>query len=293
MNMLAAAKMGLKGLGVDTRAIYQNLSADCIKSAIRSQGLSTLCDRLREIIPDISDQYTGGLDPVEYKRYWEVKMRGLHAFQIRCAIDAIELVGGEGLVIADIGDSSGNHGAYLKALMEPGRLERVISVNLDPVAVEKVRAKGGDAIHCRAENLDAEGIKAHLFMSFETVEHLTDPVSFLHSLAAGGGAEYFLMTVPYRRESRFGGDLLRMENSKMPSRLTAEQVHIFELCPDDWSLLAHFAGYTVIFSNTYLQYPSLSPYRLMQPVWRNLDHEGFLALFLKRDLSLANRYVDW
>jgi len=291
--LLSAAKAGLRGIGIDTRALYQRLSAASIDAAIAEQGLAELAARLRAILPEIADQYTDGFDPVEYRRYWERKMRGLHAFQIGAALDAVSVIGGERLVLADIGDSSGNHALYLKALLPAGRLERVISVNLDPVAVDKVRAKGGDAILSRAETLDLEGIRPNLFLSFEMVEHLTDPLRFLHALAEHGAAEYLLFTVPWRRRSRFGGIEMRADPRSLPDRLTPEMVHVLELSPADWRLLAGFAGFSTVWTRVYRQYPVKSPLLATRPLWRALDFEGFVAFFCRRDLTLARRYTGW
>ena len=71
---------------------------------------------------------------------------------------AIEAVDGGGLTLVDIGDSSGQHGEYIRALAPAGKVGRFVSVNLDPVAVEKVRARGGDAILCRAEEHPHAGL---------------------------------------------------------------------------------------------------------------------------------------
>lgn len=291
--MIATLVATAKGCGIDTRAVYQALSALSLRAALREQGLAPLCDRLRQVIPDLRDQYTAGFDEQEYARYWELKMRGLHAWQVRTALAAIDHVGGDGLVLADIGDSSGNHAVYLKALARPGQVGRTISVNLDPVAVAKARAKGIDAVLARAEELDLEGIAPDLFLCFETLEHLTDPVRFLHALATRGAARHLLVTVPYRRASRFGGAHLRLGAQALPGRLTAEEVHVYEFSPDDWLLLARFAGFRPLFTRTYWQYPRRSPWRVAQPLWRRLDFEGFFAAFLERDLTLAERYADW
>ena len=291
--MLGHLTRAAKGIGIDTRAHYQDVSARSLRAAIREQGLAPLCERLREVRPDIRDQYTGALDGAEYQRYWEIKMRGLHAWQVRCVMEALDHVGGDGLVLADVGDSSGNHAAYIQALAPLGQVSRVVSVNLDPVAVEKVRAKGGEAVLSRAEDLDLDELRPDLFLSFETIEHLTDPVRFLHALATQGTAEHLLMTVPYRRRSRFGGAHLRLHDGALPERLTAEEVHVYEFSPNDWLLLARFAGFRSVFTRTYRQYPRRSPWRLTAPLWRRLDFEGFFAAFLQRDLSLAERYADW
>jgi hypothetical protein len=283
----------LKALGVDTRAIYQKLSAASLDQAACEQGLENLRQRLRDILPDIADQYSGGLDAAEYERYWERKLRGLHAFQIQAALDALEVIGGGNRVLADIGDSSGNHAIYLQALAPKGRIARVVSVNLDPVAVEKVRAKGGDAILARAEEMDLEGIAPDLFFSFEMVEHLTDPLRFLHRLAEKGRADHLLMTVPYRKTSRFGGAELQGPENRLPASMTAEELHLFELNPADWLRLARLAGWKPIFERRYVQYPRRHPLRLTQPLWRRLDFEGFWGVLLKRDLSVAQRYTAW
>ncbi|MCB2100607.1 MAG: methyltransferase domain-containing protein [Rhodobacterales bacterium] len=290
---MGAAKALLRGLGLNPGAVYRNLSRRSIEAATREQGLAGLRDQLRAAVPDLRGQYTTSFDEAEYVRYWEPKMRGLHAWQVRFILDALDVVGGDNLVLADIGDSSGNHAAYVRAVAPAGRVGRVVSVNLDPVAVDKVRAKGFEAVQCRAEELDLEAIRPDLFLSFEMVEHLTDPVRFLHALASRGSAEHLLMTVPYRRDSRFGGHHLRLPDAVMPGGMTAEEVHVFELNPADWLLLARFGGYRPVMTRTYWQYPRRGPLRALAPVWRRLDFEGFFGVLLRRDLTVANKYADW
>lgn len=291
--MLNALKSVVRSLGIDTRKVYQTVSARSVDAAVREQGLAELRARLREQIPDLADQYTMGIDPIEYARYWETKMRSIHAFQIDSALQAMESLGGDHLTVVDVGDSSGNHGAYLKALAPPGRIDRMVSVNLDPVAVDKIKAKGGEAILCRAEALDTQGLQPDLMLLFETLEHITDPLRFLHTMAADGNIKNILLTVPYRVNSRFGGDLIRRAAASMPDEITPEQVHIFELSPEDWQLLASLAGYRTEFCRIYRQYPRRSIGRLMRPLWRSLDFEGFISLSLKRDDALSGRYTGW
>jgi len=288
--LLSLIKNMVSGVGLDYRTIYQVVSAHSLESAIREQGLVELRNQLREIIPDISDQYDKPFDREAYNRYWEIKMRGMHAFQMSCVIDAVRHLGGKSLVVADIGDSSGNHARYIQSMVR--EISHVISVNKDEAAIKKVRSKGGEAVLCRAEDLKLNGRNIDLFMSFEMLEHLTDPTRFLHKLAVSNGASYLLMTVPYRRMSRVGLLELRSRNS-LPSRMTAEDVHIFELSPEDWLLLARFAGWTPIFTRTYLQYPRYSFLRVMAPIWEKLDFEGFWGALFQCDLSVAQRYVDW
>jgi hypothetical protein len=281
-----------KGFGIDTGRLYRRLSAASLQAALDEQGLADLMERLRTIAPDISDQYSSAFDSADYAAYWEVKMRGLHAAQVAAALDALSIIRGDELTVVDIGDSAGTHGQYLRALAPEGKMARVLSVNLDPVAIDKIRAKGGDAVLGRAEDLDVAEYNAALFCLFETLEHLSDPLRFLHRLATGAAA-HVLVSVPYRRHSRFGDDHLRLAESAMPEKLTAEQVHIYEFSPADWALLARFAGYRVVFQRIYRQYPRRSIFRLTAPLWRRLDFEGFLIMLLERDLGVAERYVDW
>lgn len=286
-------KKAARIVGLDTRAIYQSLSAASIRAAIKEQKLEQTCDRLRAIIPDLRDQYTTTFDDTEYRRYWDIKMRGLHAWQVTLVLETMNRIGRGGLTLADIGDSSGNHSIFIKAIAPAGQVARAISVNLDPVAVGKVNAKGGQAILSRAEELDLAGIRPDLFLSFETIEHLTDPTRFLHALAERGSAEWMLMTVPYRRVSRFGGAHLRLSEAVMPQAMTAEEVHIHEFSPEDWMLLARFAGWRTAHASIYRQYPLRSPLRLTAPLWQALDFEGFFGMILTRDLSLTRRYTAW
>ena len=290
--MLSQLTRSAKAVGIDTRALYQKISAASLRAALNEQDLMALCDDLRQILPNVSDQYTDGFREDEFQRYWELKLRGLHAFQMQCILEALDVVGGNGLTLADIGDSSGNHAAYIQALAKPGQVNRVISVNLDPVAVDKIRTKGGDAILCRAEEMDIEKIHPDLFLSFEMVEHLTDPARFFYGLAKKGSAEYMLITVPYRARSRFGGHHLRLPKSAL-TKMTPEEVHIYEFSMNDWILLARFAGWQTLSTRTYWQYPRIHPLRITQPLWQRLDFEGFIGMLMKRDLTVAEHYTGW
>ncbi len=286
-------KRGLAALDLDGRALYQDLSARSLRAALAEQGLTVLAGDLRRAVPDLRDQYSVGMDPAEYARYWETKMRGMHAAQVRATLDALAALPEGALTVVDLGDSSGTHGAYLKALAPEGRIGRWVSVNLDAAAVERIRAKGGEAVLHRAEHLHELGIRPDLMVIFETLEHLTDPLRVLHAMATEGGVEHLLISVPYRRDSRFGGDLLRVPEDRMPAELTPERVHVLELCPDDWGLLMKLAGYRTVFRRIYRQYPRRHLLAAMRPVWRRLDFEGFALFFLKRDRALADRYTGW
>lgn len=260
---------------VALRILYDLLRRS-IAAGSKQRGDAHLKKRLAEIAPDLSRQYTNfSVDTP----YLVENVRSMHAFQIGLLQSAI-LLTQDPRVLVDIGDSAGTHAAYLKA-MKP-QLE-VYSANLDPVAVAKIRAKGLKAELCRAEDLK---MRADIFFSFEMLEHLTDPFSFLHRLSERGGCEHFVVTVPFVRRSRVGMHQLRHGRGAM----NAENTHILELSPADWRLAFEFAGWRVVEEDIYLQYPTWHPLWLTKPLWRKVDFEGFYGAILA---PAKSTYESW
>lgn len=276
--------------------IVEWLQRASLRAAIRRQHLGDLVAKLSSIVPDVGAQYTTFAIASDTAR---LKIRAQHASQVQLALDALGLVAAERkpsaspMTVVDIGDSAGTHVLYLKALVEQdsqlaGAVTRWISVNLDPIAVEKIRARGLEAILARAEDLQyALGIDVSLFMSFEMLEHLTDPIAFLDSLSRRASADWLVVTVPYIRTSRVGLHHMR-HGHKRP--MTPENTHIFELSPPDWRLLFQQAGWRVERERIYRQYPRWGIWRITQPVWRRVDFEGFYGVILRRDRSWASCY---
>ncbi len=256
-----------------------------VRAAANSQGLSALAERLREIVPDISKQYSDL--PVE-GAYLEAKVRIQQAFQMWLVGTVIEQF--QRATVVDIGDSSGAHLQYLQSLYGQGRTIRTLSVNLDPKAVERIRAKGLEAVCAPAQDLERYQVAADIFLCFETLEHLTDPIRFLYALAEKTPARYFVATIPFLRRSRMGLHHIRARRS---ASVSAEEVHLFELCPADWKLLAMHAGWRVRTERVYLQYPRWHPMWLTKFLWRKLDFEGFYGMVLEKDNSWSKKYADW
>jgi hypothetical protein len=262
-----------------------------IRSAAREQHLDRLAKRLDEIIPDLTSQYTTfSVD----NDFLKTKVRTLHAFQINLVIKAISYIPPkDSLYLVDIGDSSGNHLIYLNAFLENDvrfsfNRPKTLSINLDPNAVEKIASKGIAVKLCRAEDLyENYKIKADLIMSFEMLEHLYDPLSFLNNLSKKSVSEYFVLTVPYLSQSRVGLDHIRHGRQKL---VYPENTHIFELSPDDWKLLFQHAGWKILNEAIYRQYPRRSLWGLMKLLWKKLDFEGFYGVILKRDRIWAELY---
>ncbi|MCG6552998.1 MAG: class I SAM-dependent methyltransferase [Candidatus Magnetominusculus sp. LBB02] len=278
----------LRLIGIDTAKIIENIQKWSVGNAAFEQGYEPLMVRLMEIKPDLSEQYSSGKEL--YNKYKELKLRAMHAFQTRMMLNAVEGIAGEKITVVDIGDSSGTHMLYLKRLSE--REIDTVSVNLDARAVDKIKAGGQRAILCRAEELDTAGLHADLFTSFEMVEHLHNPALFLKRLAVKSSCNRMLITVPYVRKSRVALNHIRNQSKQS---IHAEDVHIFELSPEDWTLVFLHSGWKILDSATYCQYPRAVPIvrTALSWFWRKDDFEGFWGALLEKDTSYMEAYLDW
>lgn len=261
-----------------------------LRAAVSQQDLSAMIERLREIEPDISDQETG--EKPYFNDYIEFKRRALQAFQCALMLKALEYCGGKKLTVMDIGDSAGRHMRYLKTLAAGEYDIDSVSVNIDPLAIERIRSRGQRAILSRAEDIDAAGERIDLFTSFQMMEHLHDPATFLRRMAKRSSCNRFVMTVPYLKSSRVG---LHHTRDGTNDTFSAEDEHIFELSPSDWTLLLLHSGWRTVYSKTYFQYPKRWPVAtpLLERHWRNTDFEGFWGAIMIKDTAVSDRYRDW
>ncbi len=258
-----------------------------LRSARKEQGYSSLVEKLRKIIPDLKNQYTSF---VVEGVFLNNKVYNQHAFQVKILIDTLKSLNKENeeKVLVDIGDSSGSHIAYLNELV--GNLY-TISVNLDRVAVEKIRSRGLNAILCRAEELHKHpdfNKDVDIFSSFEMLEHLEDPTGFLRNMAENTVCSKFVISVPLVKKSRIG--LHQIRNWGNGQAFNAETTHIFELSPEDWDLLFKFSGWKIVKRIKYTQYPRRSIMRIMSFIWRKMDFEGFYGVVLEKDDTYVRNY---
>jgi hypothetical protein len=277
-------------LGLNKEKLKENISSWSIKRAYAENGLYDLTERLRNFIPDISCQEESGRD--SFNDYYELKRRTLQAFQCYLMLYALkDQIAGD-VNVVDIGDSAGTHMLYLRELTKEKFRINTLSVNLDPRAIEKIRKRGLPALLCRAEDLDLGGNRIDLFTSFQMVEHLHNPAIFFRRLAVKSKCDKMLITVPYLKFSRVGLHHIRRD-AKEP--IFAEDEHIFELSPEDWTLLLKHAGWRVSDSRIYYQYPRRWPFsrKILAWFWRNTDFEGFWGAILEKDTSLSDLYKDW
>jgi len=276
-------------------------------AALKQQKLLPLYHQLIEILPDISNQYTNAegmncMDPQteDYVPFYDHKVRAQHTFQMYfsqvCIQKWLKIYPkyASDLQMVDIGDSSGNHLVYLKSLLDKQNIQvtEALSVNLDQEAVEKIQKLGRKALLCRAEELYKHNIHANIFLSFEMLEHLTDPCRFLYQMSKSVSDEVMMIvTVPLLRKSRLGMHHIRLNITEYPAH--PEDVHILELSVDDWKLLAQFSGWKVIHSMEYLQYPQGIFSSVWKKIWTKYEYEGFLGLALIPDSQWSNRYLGW
>lgn len=277
-------------LGLEPLAVHKKTGIWSIRKAINQSGLYPLVERLREIAPDISDQESSGKGT--FDEYWEVKRRALQAFQCSLMLKHVNDINSEKLTVADIGDSAGTHMLYLRELTKDRFSIDTISVNLDARAIEKIRQRGFKAILCRAEELDLGDQHIDFFTSFEMVEHLHNPAIFFRRLAKRSKTDKMIITVPYLKASRVGLHQIRYKTNK---KIRAEEEHIFELSPQDWTLLFLHGGWKVIHSQIHSQYPQRWPIisLLLKLFWRHSDFEGFWGVILEKDTTVSDLYQDW
>lgn len=274
-------------LGFNLRTFSEKLSKHSLHLASLENGYGSLVKRLREIVPDISNQEESERET--FNDYCELKRRLLQSFQCNMMLKALENLQKSTITVVDIGDSAGTHMLYLKELTKSKFNIDTISVNLDPRAIKKIEARGLKAILCRAEELDLGEKKIDLFTSFQMVEHLHDPAIFFRRLAKKSHCNKIVMTVPYLKESRVGLHHIRNMRDKI---IFAEDEHIFELSPEDWTLLLLHSGWKVVYSDIYYQYPRRIPVasQVFSWYWRNTDFEGFWGAILEKDTTLSDYY---
>ena len=273
--------------------IYPLVRKFSIRAAIRQQGMGNGIKKLCTLVPDISNQEAR--ESLVFDDFWDLKRRGMHAFQCRLMLQALNNFQKPEMSVADIGDSAGTHMIYLRELTKNNLVLNTVSINLDPRAIKKIKERGLEAILKRAEEITSEdlgGREIDLFTSFQMVEHLHNPALFFRRLAKQISCNFIVITVPLLRKSRVGLHSIR---EGMSEKIFAEDEHIFELSPEDWTLLLLHAGWHVKESSRYYQYPRHLPLvsYLFWKLWEHKDFEGFWGAILEKDTTVSDLYQDW
>lgn len=269
--------------------LKEKICALSLRFCLAENGWTDLVSKLRAIVPDISNQESS--EEASFNAFIDLKRRAMHAFQCNLMLKAVKCLNRNKLTVVDIGDSAGTHMLYLRGLTGNEIRLETVSVNLDPRAIKKIEDRGLKAILCRAENLELEK-DVNLFVCFEMLEHLHNPAIFLRRLAKRKETSLVLITVPYLKQSRTGLHHVRNRANKI---IHAEEEHIFELNPEDWTFLMLHAGWKVVLSEIYYQYPRIYfPISwLLARFWRRTDFEGSWGVLLERDMTFSDLYQDW
>lgn len=290
MEILSVIKNVFLAVGLDVGRINQRLASFSLNRALSERKMTELVSRLRSIVSDISGQESSEEDV--FNEYWELKRRALQAFQCSLMQRALEYFNKRDLSVIDIGDSAGTHMLYLKELAGDRFNIETLSVNLDSRAIEKIKARGLNALLCRAEDLNLKGYRTDLFTSFEMVEHLHNPAIFFRRLSKQSECQRMVITVPYMKNSRVG---LHNVRKGYQGLVYSENEHIFELSPADWKLLLLHSGWKVTYGETFYQYPRRIPVisQVLSFYWRKTDFEGFWGAIIEKETSFAEQYLDW
>jgi len=286
----ALLKEKLKSFGIDIVPMVLNLREFSLKKVVKKNKWGSSIEELKRIVPD-ADIVNQEFSEKTETSVARLKRRVLHWFQCSLMLKALKNLPEGKLTVVDIGDSAGTHMRYLKELTRDKFDVDTISVNLDERAIEKIRAHGMNAVHVRAEELSLGEKNIDLFTSFQMVEHLHNPSIFFRRLAKKSKGNRILLTVPYLKRSRVG---LHNVRNDFLRPIRAEEEHIFELSPEDWSLLFLHSGWKVAHSEIYYQYPKWS---LLEPFWkmfwRATDYEGYWGAILEKDTTYSDCYQDW
>ncbi len=123
-------KKTIIAFGANPQYIKERISKWSIRLALAQDGSNKLVKKLREMVPDISNQESSEKDT--FNDYYEFKRRSLQAFQCSLMIKALNHLPPGRLTVIDIGDSTDTHMLYLKELTKTRFDIETISVNLDP-----------------------------------------------------------------------------------------------------------------------------------------------------------------
>ena len=290
--MRIVIKKIFSAIGVDPRQLFRRLGIWSLLKAAKEQELLVTLGQLRFVVQDISNQESR--EEPDFDEYSEIKRRLLHAYQVRTMARLLGSLDKDHVRVVDIGDSAGTHCLYFKQVFKDTHEVSTLSVNLDPRAIEKIRMRGLPALLKRAEEISPDdlGGDVDVFTSFEMIEHLHNPALFLQRLANSSTGRELFITVPFLRKSRVGMHHIRNDVSR---DVFAEDVHVFELSPSDWTLLFHHSGWKVVDQGICYQYPRQLPILswILKAYWKKVDFEGFWGAVLERDNFWSELYQDW
>jgi SAM-dependent methyltransferase len=151
----------------------------------------------------------------EVDLFSRIAIRLFHQFKIEFLLEGLGRAYVDSHSILEVGDSDG---LVLKALGKRG-----VSVNNDPRCIDLIRQNGIEGHLGMGEGLAAADKSYDVAMSFETLEHSLDPVSFLREMARVA-RERVVISVP--------GVTRTYVHPRVQGMRVGEE-HVFELCSRD------------------------------------------------------------
>ncbi len=152
----------------------------------------------------------------------ETRRKSIFRPRAQLVADFVQRYGVKGGTLLEIGAGFGTFGQEMMAL---GTFDRIIALELTPTLAGKCRDRGLEVMECSVEEVSLAGIQADVVVSFETLEHLFDPLAVLRSccrvLNPGG---ILMLTCPNmlgldtmtlgERSSSVGGEHLNLLNPR-------------------------------------------------------------------------------
>ncbi|MDO8282169.1 MAG: class I SAM-dependent methyltransferase [Thermodesulfovibrionia bacterium] len=268
--------------------IFWSLSRAAVNRAVKENDeLSAIWGLSYNILPSLDEHYiTARLSEEE-----SLRARLLICSQASFLRKVITVISENGQAVnnyLDIGDSDGSARILLKESMKNVDID-TLGINLQPKAVEKMKQKGLEAECIDAMELSKQGRRYDIVSVFETLEHLPNPIGFLESIHSIVNHR-LAISVPLICKSRVS---LRYLDDKWPGDKipTIENIHVFELSPEDWSKIFLHCGWEIEFEKKVRQFPKKGMLALlMKYTWRKISFEGYWFVSLKKNDEYRKRY---
>lgn len=258
-----------------------------IKAAREDPDFFEIWELSFKVFPELKDHFVGA----ELEEEAALRVRALICAEtlfLTIVIDGLRKQGVPVGSYVDIGDSDGSVRILLQKSMDNFNLE-TLGINLQNAAVLRMKQKGLTAQCMDAMQLSNAGKRFDVVSVFETLEHLPNPIGFLESLQ-NIVKQRLVISVPLLVKSRVKLAYLESNwpNDKVP---TIENIHIFELSPQDWEKIFLHTGWKIEMQKEFRHFPSRGLLNLvMTQSWRTLSFEGFWLVSLKKDDTFRRRY---
>jgi 2-polyprenyl-3-methyl-5-hydroxy-6-metoxy-1,4-benzoquinol methylase len=156
--------------------------------------------------------------------------------RVQRLLDLCERHAVKGRTLLEVG---AGYGTFCEELRQHGRFDRILGVELTPDLAQTCRRRGIDVIEKPIEEIDPDSVKVDVLASFEVIEHLFSPASFLKSCAKLLNPQGLLvLTCP----NGLGFDVTMLGAGSM----VIDHEHLNYFNPQSLALLAANCGFEVL-----------------------------------------------